>query len=182
MGRSPKSGPSGERLALEHTPAVEQAEQRSRQSIDVDTRIARASNQIGGRALLERLRQPTSPAAVLLQAEMLTARDRDVLRRLAEGATNREIAGELALIEGTAKNYISALLAKTRCTTEPSWRCSRRATASTHRSRTEEIALTQSPRRAGRRTDTSACRRYPVATSGTTSRLELRRRTSYCRG
>jgi DNA-binding NarL/FixJ family response regulator len=65
------------------------------------------------RKVLERLRQPTSPAAVPLQPEMFTARDYDVLRRLAEGATNREIAGGLALTEGTVKNYISALLGKT---------------------------------------------------------------------
>jgi DNA-binding NarL/FixJ family response regulator len=65
------------------------------------------------RKVLERMRQPTSPAAAPVYSEVFTARDRDVLRRLAEGATNREIAADLALTEGTVKNYISALLAKT---------------------------------------------------------------------
>jgi DNA-binding NarL/FixJ family response regulator len=67
------------------------------------------------RKVLKRLRQPTSPApvAVAVEPNTFTARDRDVLRRLAEGATNREIAFELALTEGTVKNYISALLTKT---------------------------------------------------------------------
>jgi DNA-binding NarL/FixJ family response regulator len=65
------------------------------------------------RKVLQRLRQPPSATPAPLEATMFTARDRDVLRRLAEGATNREIAADLALTEGTVKNYISALLAKT---------------------------------------------------------------------
>jgi DNA-binding NarL/FixJ family response regulator len=65
------------------------------------------------RKVLKRLWQPTSPAPVAVEPNTFTARDRDILRRLAEGATNREIASELALTEGTVKNYISALLTKT---------------------------------------------------------------------
>ena len=45
--------------------------------------------------------------------EQLSARERDVLRLLGTGATNREIAERLSLTEGTVKNYISAILAKT---------------------------------------------------------------------
>jgi DNA-binding NarL/FixJ family response regulator len=37
----------------------------------------------------------------------------DVLRLLGTGATNREIAERLSLTEGTVKNYISTVLAKT---------------------------------------------------------------------
>jgi DNA-binding NarL/FixJ family response regulator len=65
------------------------------------------------RKILQRLQQPSSPEPTRVAPESFTARDRDVLRRLAEGATNREIAAELSLTEGTVKNYISALLAKT---------------------------------------------------------------------
>ena len=36
-----------------------------------------------------------------------------VLRHLGTGATNRQIADALALTEGTVKNYISTILAKT---------------------------------------------------------------------
>ena len=43
----------------------------------------------------------------------LTALGRNVQRLLGGGATNREIADGLALSEGTVKNYISTILAKT---------------------------------------------------------------------
>lgn len=46
-------------------------------------------------------------------AEPLTSRELDVLRLLGKGATNREIAEQLCLTEGTVKNYVSAILAKT---------------------------------------------------------------------
>ncbi len=57
---------------------------------------------------------PRAAAAALLpDTEPLTARELDVLRLLGGGATNREIADSLVLSEGTVKNYISAVLAKT---------------------------------------------------------------------
>lgn len=62
--------------------------------------------------MLTRLRQP-APSTAGVDWKTFTARDRDVLQRLAAGATNREIAADLALSEGTVKNYISTVLAKT---------------------------------------------------------------------
>ncbi len=44
--------------------------------------------------------------------EPLTNRELDVLALLGTGATNREIADQLGLTEGTVKNYISGVLAK----------------------------------------------------------------------
>lgn len=70
------------------------------------------------RKLLGRLRTtsqhgagPNAPddAAV----EPFTERERDVLRLLGVGATNREIADHLSLTDGTVKNYVSTLLGKT---------------------------------------------------------------------
>jgi DNA-binding NarL/FixJ family response regulator len=69
------------------------------------------------RKILSRLRSPApvaapAPAEPLL-AENLSDRELAVLRLLGRGAGNREIAEALALTEGTVKNYISAILAKT---------------------------------------------------------------------
>jgi DNA-binding NarL/FixJ family response regulator len=44
--------------------------------------------------------------------EPLTEREVEVLRLLADGASNREIAAALFLAEGTVKNHVTAVLAK----------------------------------------------------------------------
>lgn len=51
--------------------------------------------------------QPASP-----RLAMLNEREREVLRLIADGLTNSEIAGRLFLSEGTVRNYVSAVLAK----------------------------------------------------------------------
>ncbi len=45
-------------------------------------------------------------------AEPLSERERDVLRLLAEGLSNREIGLKLSLTEGTVKNYVTNVLHK----------------------------------------------------------------------
>jgi DNA-binding NarL/FixJ family response regulator len=45
--------------------------------------------------------------------ERLSERELTILRLLGAGAANREIADRLSLTEGTVKNYVSAILAKT---------------------------------------------------------------------
>lgn len=44
--------------------------------------------------------------------EPLSDRELSILRLLARGATNKEIAGSLHLAEGTVKNYVTAILGK----------------------------------------------------------------------
>ena len=42
----------------------------------------------------------------------LTAQEKQVLALIAEGRTNREIATQLYLSEGTVRNYVSSVLSK----------------------------------------------------------------------
>jgi DNA-binding NarL/FixJ family response regulator len=53
---------------------------------------------------------PERPPAAL--PEPLTEREIDVLRCIAQGLSNREIAGDLVITEGTVKNHVSNLIAK----------------------------------------------------------------------
>lgn len=62
------------------------------------------------RAVLEKLAnpQPAKPEAT----DGLTAREREVLLLIAEGATNKEIAAKLVVSENTARNHVSHILGK----------------------------------------------------------------------
>jgi DNA-binding NarL/FixJ family response regulator len=55
------------------------------------------------------MRQASEPTG---QRPLLTDREMDVLRLIAQGKRNKEIARTLYLTEGTVKGYISAILAK----------------------------------------------------------------------
>jgi DNA-binding NarL/FixJ family response regulator len=44
--------------------------------------------------------------------EPLTAREIDILRMIARGRSNREIAEELVITEGTVKNHVTSILGK----------------------------------------------------------------------
>jgi len=55
---------------------------------------------------------PSSLASSPILAEPLTERELEVLRLLADGLSNREIAQRLYLAEGTVKNYVSNILGK----------------------------------------------------------------------
>jgi DNA-binding NarL/FixJ family response regulator len=58
---------------------------------------------------LDRIRPETEP---LETPERLTKRELDVLRLIAGGYSNREIAEALGTVEGTVKNHASSILAK----------------------------------------------------------------------
>lgn len=59
--------------------------------------------------LMSRALQPAQPSA---GKEQLTPRELDVLRCLAHGMTNREIAEKLVISETTVKTHISSILSK----------------------------------------------------------------------
>lgn len=65
---------------------------------------------VGGK-LLAQIAKDTSPRDTLVTAE-LSERELDVLRLLAQGMTNAEIAERLHLTRGTVRNYVSAILTK----------------------------------------------------------------------
>lgn len=60
------------------------------------------------RQLMRQMTQP--PTQNLLDS--LTEREMDVLRQIARGQSNKEIAASLHLTEGTVKGYVSAILGK----------------------------------------------------------------------
>lgn len=63
-----------------------------------------------GKLMNQVVSNQTQPASVL--TGKLTERELDVLRLLAKGMTNTDIAGTLHLSEGTVRNHVSAILEK----------------------------------------------------------------------
>ena len=61
---------------------------------------------------LENASQKKSPEAALPPVSPLTDRELEVLRLIATGSTNREIAAQLVISEGTVKNHISNILSR----------------------------------------------------------------------
>jgi DNA-binding NarL/FixJ family response regulator len=75
--------------------------------------VAQFGAQAVGRLASALARHPTRADAEPGPAgQSLTAREVDVLRLIARGATNREIAARLYLSEGTVKNHISRILTR----------------------------------------------------------------------
>lgn len=66
--------------------------------------------QVTGKLLRQVASQQTQPSTLI--TDKLTEREVDVLRLLAQGLSNADIAGRLYLSEGTVRNHVSAILAK----------------------------------------------------------------------
>ena len=62
--------------------------------------------------ILENLAKNTETKASGFNQEGYTTRELDIIKAVAEGLSNKEIANRLFITEGTVKNYISAILAK----------------------------------------------------------------------
>ncbi len=65
---------------------------------------------VAGKLLNQVANNQTQPASIL--KDKLTERELDVLRLLAKGITNADIAASLHLSEGTVRNHVSAILEK----------------------------------------------------------------------
>ena len=62
--------------------------------------------------ILENLAKNTDAKASVFCEEGYTTREMDIIRAVAEGLSNKEIANRLFITEGTVKNYITSILAK----------------------------------------------------------------------
>ncbi len=72
-----------------------------------------AGIQVFGSGVFEGIRRQMAPKAVNeALSEEFTARERDIIRCVAQGMDNKEIAAELFLAEGTVRNQISRVLEK----------------------------------------------------------------------
>jgi LuxR family maltose regulon positive regulatory protein len=83
-------------------------QKRTRQKIS----LAYLSNLLKAFAHPEASSLPTSPTQVQPLLDPLSWREREVLRLMASGRKNREIADELVVVTGTVKSHINAIYAK----------------------------------------------------------------------
>lgn len=87
-------------------------EARTRDLVETVRAVHRGEMGIGrslAAKVLVEFRRLAEPPAAAVQATVLSEREKTVLALISQGASNREIAGRLALSEQTIKNSLSAL-------------------------------------------------------------------------
>lgn len=63
-------------------------------------------------SIFEQMAQATSPQSDGFDGSLYSPRELEIIQLVADGLSNKEIAGRLFLSEGTVKNYISTILEK----------------------------------------------------------------------
>jgi DNA-binding NarL/FixJ family response regulator len=99
-----KAGAMG--YMIKDTPAPELV--RSIERVNAGERFIQPA--VASKILFEFAKAPPPPAGAAY--EPLSEREIAIISRLAQGMSNREVADDLALAEGTVKNYVSNILAK----------------------------------------------------------------------
>jgi DNA-binding NarL/FixJ family response regulator len=80
--------------------------------VEAVRRVARGETLLDARSSQRALERMTRPPEEDERLARLTNQERRILALIADGLTNRQIAGEIHLAEKTVKNYVSNLLAK----------------------------------------------------------------------
>ena len=62
--------------------------------------------------ILENLTKNSTPSSASFNEKEYSPRELDIIKAVAEGLSNKEIASKLFITEGTVKNHISSILAK----------------------------------------------------------------------
>jgi len=83
-----------------------------RKLIEAVRTVADGGSLIDADVVARVMRRMREPATVHDRLAGLTDREREVLRLIGDGLTNRQIGAELFLSERTVKNYVSSMLAK----------------------------------------------------------------------
>lgn len=83
-----------------------------RKLIEAVRAVASGGSLIDADVVARVMRRMREPATARDRLAGLTEREREVLRLIGEGLTNREIGARLFLSERTIKNYVSSMLAK----------------------------------------------------------------------
>jgi DNA-binding NarL/FixJ family response regulator len=108
------AAPVHEALTLTaHARHLQRHQADARRVAELVDRARALAGPVGHVRALRQLEALTGPYAGSGRRDGLTARETEVLRLLAEGLSNRDIASRLVISENTAANHVRSILAKT---------------------------------------------------------------------